>query len=136
MSHIPDNSLDFVFSYDVWCHISLSGQGAYLENLTKKCRSGAKLLIMYADPKKYYSSEPENLWFIKEYIKNKINYFTSKEELFELAIEDCDGEPYPGRWYWVGIDNFLNNCKKNDYTILCDDLNIDKTNIITLLQKK
>ena len=30
---IPSNSLDYVFSYDVFCHISYPGQREYLKNL-------------------------------------------------------------------------------------------------------
>lgn len=135
LSHIRDSSIDFVFSYDVWCHISLSSQNAYLESLSNKCKGGAKLLIMYADPKKYYSSEPENLWFIKADLKQPWKDLMSKEEAFEAATEDSDGPPSSGRWYWVGMENFLKNCYRHGFDILSEDLNIDKTNVITLLQK-
>ena len=33
LNEIPDESLDFVFSYDVWCHISASSQELYLGDL-------------------------------------------------------------------------------------------------------
>ena len=48
---------------------------------------------------------------------------------------DKDGETYEGRWYWVGIDNFAILCIANNYKILSIDLNIDKTNPITLFTK-
>jgi SAM-dependent methyltransferase len=135
LSHVQDGGIDFVFSYDVWCHISLSSQDAYLESLSKKCKSGAKLLIMYADPKKYYSSEPENLWFIKADLRQPWKDSMSNEEVFEAVVEDCDGAPSAGRWYWVGMENFLKNCHKHGFAVLSEDLNIDKTNILTLLRK-
>jgi len=136
LNEIEDESLDFVFSYDVWCHISSSSQELYLESLYKKCKPGAKLLIMYSDPKKYYNSEPENLWFIKAYLpKEKIENITNNEEIFKLAIEDSDGEIVEGRWYWIGKEKFLKNLDNYNFKVLVEDLDIDKTNIISFFQK-
>ena len=132
LDFIEDNSLDYVFSYDVFCHISLSGQNAYLKSLSKKCKKDAKLLIMYADPKKYLSSEPENRYHVRRYLpKDLFIYKISNKRLINDAILDCDGEPSEGRWYWVGIENFINICESNNFTIINKDLNIDKTNPIT-----
>jgi SAM-dependent methyltransferase len=137
LDEIPDESLDFVFSYDVWCHISSSSQELYLESLYKKCKPGAKLIIMYSDPEKYYKSEPNNLWFIKGYLpKEKVENATNNEEIFKLAIEDSDGEIIEGRWYWIGKEKFTQNVNKYGYKILSEDLNIDKTNVLTFFEKK
>lgn len=122
LDYIPDNSLDFVFSYDVFCHISLSGQSLYLENLYNKCKSGCRLVIMYADPYKFALSEPNRALEIKT---------LTPEDL----IRDCDSESYDGRWYWVGMENFLNLCKKYQYNVISEDLDIDKTNPITYFSK-
>jgi len=137
LNDVKDESLDFVFSYDVWCHISELGQKKYLENLLKKCKHGCKLLIMYADPYKYYNSEPNKLWFIKGYLpKEKVKNCKTNEEIFDLAIQDSDGQKIPGRWYWIGKEKFIVNCLNFGYEILSEDLKIDNTNIITLLEKK
>ena len=69
LDFIDDNSIDYVFSYDVFCHISYSGINAYLDSLSRKCRKGCKLLIMYADPEKYLDSEPENRFHEKIFTK-------------------------------------------------------------------
>ena len=139
LNDIPNNCLDYVFSYDVFCHISYSGHEKYLENLYKKCKINCKLCIMYADPKKYLSSEPENLNHLKRYIHNKGTDCETNEELIEKCLLDKDGIPGTGadvgRWYWVGIENFINLCSKYNYKILNNDLNIDKTNPITLFTK-
>jgi hypothetical protein len=50
-------------------------------------------------------------------------------------LEDKDGIPEEGRWYWVGIKNFIDLCKLYNYIIISEDLNIDKTNPITLFTK-
>ena len=135
LEYLEDNSLDFVFSYDVFCHISLSGQEQYLKNLYAKCKSGCKLMIMYADPNKYANNEPENTDSAFGVYRNNEND-TTIETLIERSIADCDGANIPdGRWYFVGKDNFLNLCSKYRYQIISDDLDIDKTNPITLFTK-
>lgn len=136
LDEVADNSIDFVFSYDVWCHISLSGQRAYLRALQKKCRPGAVIIIMYSDPQKYYQSEPENFWFIKADLpKGRINMFTSDQEVLQMALEESDGPPHPGRWYWVGREAFIKNALHLGYEVIKEDLGIDKTNIISALRK-
>ena len=127
---IPDNSLDYVFSYDVFCHISYSGQNEYIKNLYKKCKPLCKLLIMYADVNKYFISEPENI-----YIQQNHKKCYDNDKLKQLLKDDCDCLPEPGIWYWIGIDKFINLCEKHNFVILNKDLNIDKTNPITLFTK-
>ena len=132
LSCVPDNSLDYVFSYDVFCHISYSGQKEYLKNLYRKCKPGCKLFIMYADPEKYLRSEPENRYHVVRYLPNKNKKYISDNDLISAALNDKDGEHQIGRWYWLGINNFINLCKSFNYKILSKDLNIDNTNPITL----
>jgi SAM-dependent methyltransferase len=136
LNFIDDNSLDFVFSYDVFCHISLSGVQSYLSSLYKKSNKGSELLIMFADPKKYLKSEPENRYHVSRYLpKKKFIYKLSDKKLISDALKDCDGDPSEGRWYWIGIENFLKACNEIGFKVLNNDLNIDKTNPITLLKK-
>tara|TARA_B100000029_G_C17497461_1_gene931454 strand:- start:442 stop:1182 length:741 start_codon:yes stop_codon:yes gene_type:complete len=137
LDFIEDNSLDYVFSYDVFCHISFSGLNAYLETLSKKCKKNSKLLIMYADPKKYLISEPENRNHVARYLPNKkLIYNFSRKRLIFDALEDFDGDPCEGRWYWIGKKNFLEACLNNGFEIIKEDINVDKTNPITLFTKK
>ena len=131
LSHIPDESIDYVFSYDVFCHISKTGQNEYLKTLSKKCKPGAKLFIMYADAAKYCPSEPEN---IMGHVKPP-GFSGNLQQIIQRVLDDCDGAPYPGRWYWVGIENFIKMCTDNGFTVLERDLDIDKTNPITLFTK-
>ncbi len=137
LNFLKDDSIDFVFSYDVFCHISKSGLEKYLESLSKKCKKEAKLMIMYADPNKYLNSEPENRFHVMRYLpKQKFSYKFINSKLINDALDDSDGDPSPGRWYWVGLSLFLELCEKYDFRIIENDLNIDKTNPITLFQKK
>mgnify|MGYP001369876637 FL=1 len=140
LNFLKDGEIDFVFSYDVFCHISYSGLSAYLDSLSKKCKSGAKLLIMYADANKYLKSEPENKFHVIKYLpEKKLIYKLSNKKLIKDALLDKDGEPsdpnFEPRWYWVGIKNFTELCKEKGFRILNPDLDIDKTNPITLFEK-
>ena len=106
-----------------------------MAQLQKKCKPGALLNIMYADAYKCYDSEPENL--VRE--KNMIEYGVpgpSPQLLKGMMVADCDGEARVGRWYWVGIQNFIKLCEKHGYEVLEEDLNIDKTNPLTLFRKR
>ena len=79
LNTISDNSLDFVFSYDVFCHLSLSSVELYLKSLFKKCKKNSKLMIMYADPEKYLKSEPENKYHVKISSTKKFIYNLSNK---------------------------------------------------------
>ena len=140
LNTISDNSLDFVFSYDVFCHLSLSSVELYLKSLFKKCKKNSKLMIMYADPEKYLKSEPENKYHVKKYLpQKKFIYNLSNKKLINDALNDADGKPsdpnFEPRWYWIGMKNFINLVEKNGFKIINMDLDIDKTNPITLFEK-
>lgn len=130
LDYLDDESLDIVFSYDVFCHISYSGQQEYLKNLYTKCKNGCLLIIMYADPHKYINSEPEHI----PIMFNKY-WDTDPNIMIQNSLDDCDGKNEIGRWYYVGIRNFTEACVKYGYTILNKDLDIDKTNPITLFKR-
>ena len=56
---IPSECLDYVVSYNVFCHISYSGQMKYLENLYKKCKTNCKLFIVVVNF--IFASDSDNL---------------------------------------------------------------------------
>ena len=92
---------------------------------------------MYADPNKYLISEPENRNHVARYLPNKkLIYNFSRKRLIFDALEDFDGDPCEGRWYWIGKKNFLEACLNNGFEIIKEDINVDKTNPITLFTKK
>jgi len=138
LGHIPDQSIDFVFSYDVFCHISRSGTKAYLNSLSKKCKPGCILLIMYADAEKYIKNVSHSLkrTFIKLQSK-EANYTGSDETALARKMElESDGEASPqGRWYWYGTKSFCQMCVDAGFHIIERDLCIDQLNPITLFEK-
>lgn len=52
-SMLPDDRIDYVFSFDTLCHVTFDGIEAYARNLHPKLREGAHLFWMVADLDKY-----------------------------------------------------------------------------------
>ena len=48
-SMLPDDGIDYLFSYDTLCHVSFEGVRAYAEALHPKLRQGAHGFLMVAD---------------------------------------------------------------------------------------
>lgn len=127
---IPDHSVDFVFSYDVFCHISGKGQERYLNQFNRICKPGAQILIMYADVDKYSKSEPENM-----YIQERVyEIYSDFARLRHTMLQEAFDGPLrvPGIWFWIGTNNFVSMCQKANLTVLNRDLNLDLTNPMTL----
>jgi len=133
LSFIPKNSLDYVFSYDVFCHISYSGQKLYLKNLYDKCKNNCELLIMYADVDKYHSNNPNRFKCFELEQKQKGKIFKNYDELRQILLDDCDNNS--PNWCFIGTERFLNLCKKYDYNIIDIDIKIDTTSPITRFKK-
>jgi hypothetical protein len=53
VSMLPDDAIDYVFSFDTLCHVTFDGIEAYARNLHPKLRDGAHLFWMVADFDKY-----------------------------------------------------------------------------------
>lgn len=124
LNEIADDSLDLVFSYDVFCHISKKGQELYLKNLYNKISPGGVCYIMIADPRKWAegSRRPEHLW--------------NSYKCFEDAEKDADGKVQSGRWFWIGLEPFKKLLLQYNYIIFEDDINLDPSAPIVKFGKK
>lgn len=109
-SGIEDGSLDFVFSHDVFCHISFSGAVAYLESLYDKCKPGANLMIAIADADKYTSEGGKQKLMRRARFNN-----------WEAFIQDHDGEAIPGRWYFYGPDMLSEEAERIGFEVVSKD---------------
>ena len=108
---IEDDSINYLFSYDVFCHISYSGTEEYLKNLYSKLKKGANCFIMIADPDKYQDKEG----------RSKLLKATDCNS-WEDFINDFDGYPHQGRWYFYGSKRFCELLKKYNYKIISNDI--------------
>ena len=57
--YVEDNSIDFVWSFGVFCHLNLDAIEIYLRNIYKKCKTGAKLCLYFSnnDRRPHYDTE-------------------------------------------------------------------------------
>ncbi len=121
LNEIQNFSIDCVFSYDVFCHISKSGQEQYIKNLYDKMTDGAVGYIMIADARKF----------------NKNNHappFKTEQDILN-AEADADGQVAAGRWYWIGLKTFVNLLKKYGFIIVVEDIDIDPSAPIVMFRK-
>ncbi len=125
-SVFKDNTIDYIFSYDVFCHISYSGAEAYLKNLYNKLKFGANCFIMIADADKYYDIKGKQKLMLQAGFKN-----------LETFIKDYDGPPNNGRWYFYGIEKFCKLLNKYNYKLISKDVvkKADKLNPIIHFRK-
>lgn len=119
--NIPDNSIDFLFSYDVFCHISYSGMREYMKNLYPKLKKDAVCFIMVADSEKYQ----------KFGIPGVTPGYSSHEE----EVKDYDGNPSDGRWYWYGVNRFCQVLEDFTYHVISKDINVIERDPITKFTK-
>jgi len=52
-SMVPENAIDYFFSFGCFCHVSFAGVTEYMKNLRTKLKDRAHCFIMVADFKKY-----------------------------------------------------------------------------------
>jgi len=116
---LPNDSIEYIFSYDTFCHISYSGADAYLKNLYCKLKKGANCFIMIADFVKYSCEEG------KKSLARRAG-FSSFEEL----VIDYDGEPRSGRWYFYNTQRFCKLLEKYGYIIVNRDV-VSELNIMS-----
>ena len=121
---LKDESIDFLFSYDVFCHIPYRKCEQYLKNLYNKLKLNTVCVIMIADYKKSVKNN-QPLARVRGHKYNSL-----QEE-----IDDIDGPFYHGRFYYYGIDKFCELLEKYNYTVINKDIDLDKQNPICIFKK-
>ena len=124
---ISNNSIDFLFSYDVFCHISFNNTELYLKNLYNKFKKGSICVIMIAD---YNKSIKNNCPIVR--VRAPRGTYNS----FEEEIKDINGPFYRGRFFYYGIDKFCELLKKYNYTIINKDIELDDQKSYMYFYKK
>ena len=99
-SCVPDRSIDFFYSFGVFCHISRRGTEAYFESIKRKMKPGATGFCMISDYDKMSSA---------------LGYEISKAE---------HDEPEPGRWFHLGTDWFCNMLNTKGFEVLDRDIGV------------
>lgn len=104
---LSNGSIDYLFSFDVFCHMSYLGMKEYFRHLRAKLRPGANCFVMFADADKYRRNRNG---------KGFVRLNDGK------TLASYDGEPRPGRWYWVGVRRFCRLLRQLEYRIISPDV--------------
>jgi SAM-dependent methyltransferase len=126
LKEVADDSIDLVFSFDVFCHLSLTSAAEYVRNLKPKMKSGAKAYIMVADFLTYRS-------VIKD--DQSMRAVNGNRDL-ATAVADVDGvTTFPGRWYWYGKDVFSQLAKCCGFVNVVPDIKVDQRDPICYFER-
>ena len=136
LTGLEDNFLDYVFSYDVFCHISWPGAKTYLTSLFSKMKHGANAFIMLADKDKYpfnqVTNNPNKTW-------GQSLAETARLPDYEAVVADRDGEHSrsPGRWYFYGVEDFCAFATETGFEVVNRDVSpqADVNNTIVHFRK-
>ena len=126
---LPENTFDFLFSYDVFCHISLDGILEYMKNIRPKLKHGAHCFIMVADYEKFNRAirDFDNLSIYSvmypkrrplQWGKSLLQKLVRRRMGFPPMDVNVDDQPRPGRWYHAGVERTCEMLNKLGYTII------------------
>jgi hypothetical protein len=137
-AELPDDGVDYLFSYDALCHVSFDGIEAYARNLYPKLRAGAHAFVMVADFEKYgafvESRDARSVFgaFVG-YFRNPVLRRLLERKAAELnrslmaRYEHFLAEPDEGagRWYHAGVERTCQLLERIGYRVVDRDMDID-----------
>lgn len=132
LNELEDNSIDFVFSFGTFCHISSLMCYEYFKNLYTKLRSGAQGFVMYADfDKKNKFAATYNR---PDHAYEKFEAY-AELEFFRKQHDNDDFSPAPSTWYHLGIERAEIMLKELGYEVINRDININERDPIIHFRK-
>jgi len=142
MKEIPLNSIDFIFSYDVLCHVSFDGISEYAGNLFPRMRKGAQGFWMVADYNKYNDfiacqdcynilqcllprQKHTHLRRLLNRFFIRVNKWNARRHHLGFLDECEDDQARPGRWFHAGQQQTCEMLERNGFTIVQADMGFD-----------
>lgn len=93
---IADNSIDFAFSFGVFCHLPNSALRTYVSSIYRKLKPGGAALIMFAD-------------FNRHFRHSKVHFENEAEIIGNPNLQDQHREIISfGGWFWCDIATISN----------------------------
>jgi SAM-dependent methyltransferase len=88
---VADSSIDFVFSFGVFCHLPNSALRSYLASIYRKLKPGSNGLIMFAD-------------FNRHFRYSKVHFDNEAEIIRNPKLQDQhrEGKSFGG-WFWCDM---------------------------------
>jgi hypothetical protein len=128
---LPDNGIDYLFSFGCFCHVSFAGITEYMKSLRSKLRSGAHGFILVADYEKFnrtmdnferFSILRPFPWPVRMLAAA---YRRLKPHPFTRLPLDGDDRPSPGRWYNAGTERTCEMLEQLGYTVVEPDMQVN-----------
>lgn len=134
---LPDDSVDFAFSYDALCHVPFEGIEAYASALLSKLRKGAHVFWMVADYAKYkrfisdrrsvaptFTSQIGRPW-LRRLVARVADHVEARElDRYRRHIELPEG-PDGSWWYDAGTERTVAMLERLGYRIVEADVGVD-----------
>jgi cyclopropane fatty-acyl-phospholipid synthase-like methyltransferase len=141
LSGVPDDSVDYFFSFGVFCHLKPEMCETYLTSLAKKMRAGSHAFLMIADYDKYnYCLDNADRLSIKRFFASRkvwlparLAYsftwkcFRSKADMRRVSKSDdldLSRDADTTRWYHWGVDRACAAIKKEGFQIVEQDTEV------------
>jgi len=100
---VADDSVDFVFSFGVFCHLPNSALRTYLSSIYRKLKPGGTGLIMFAD-------------FNRHFRYSKVHFQNEAEIIGNPALQDQHREKTSfGGWFWCDIPTISSIIKSSPF---------------------
>jgi SAM-dependent methyltransferase len=114
---VEDNSIDFVFSFGVFCHLTNSAANTYINSIHNKLKPGGQGLIMFADFHRNFK------YGGREFCDEVFGCI--KDILADTATQDlCREEKTFGGWHWNDMETIgkiFNHSGFNSYADVSPD---------------
>ena len=134
---VPDDGIDYMFSYDALCHVPFDGIEAYAAALLPKLRSGAQCFWMVADYAKYarfieehasvapaLESQIGRRWLRKLISRVARQVEDRQLEKYRAHIEEPEG-PEGSWWYDAGTERTAEMLTRLGYRVVEADVGAD-----------
>lgn len=141
LSDIPDNSIDFFFSFGVFCHLPQEMCESYVRTLARKMKPGANGFVIYADfdkynrcldeygrtsLKRYFDRQKRLIWLpVRWGYAAAWSLFRSKIDLPRIYKEGGDNlrdEKGRAPWFHWGVENACRAFESAGFEVIDPDI--------------
>lgn len=143
---VPDDSIDYFFSFGTFCHISPPNINDYFKSIYRKMRAGAVGFVMISDYAKFNRmlAQESKLSISRSFVGRRLFpikllwtlifsvFKTHKVEKLSLSEDD---EPRPGRWYNLGTDRAVAMLQHAGFKIVDPDVGVNHRDPIIHFEK-
>ncbi|MEM8501168.1 MAG: class I SAM-dependent methyltransferase [Pseudomonadota bacterium] len=144
LSSIEDNSVDYIFSFGTFCHISPELQKQYFENFYRKAKPGAIGLVLYANYDKS-NAAIDNLGELRAMPLSLSGIIGSLRYNYGILLSKFTGEgkqdksdtrDTPGRFFHREISDVDDELRAAGFSVLQSDICLNHRDVIVQFRKE